>query len=60
MSVLLLPFDKNFEKSPGTFDFGGFIIIVVSEFLFAVSAALMKFSKKQSAAKLTRRYPLVR
>ena len=45
MRVLFSSFDKKFEKSLGTFDFGDFLIIFVAESLCAFSAALMEFSK---------------
>ena len=45
MRILFSPFDRKFENSVGTFDFGDIIIIFVAESLFAFSAALMEFFK---------------
>ena len=45
MCVLFSPFDKNLEKSLGTFDFGEFAIFFIAESLCAFSATLMEFSK---------------
>ena len=42
---LVFSFDRKFEKSLGTFDFGDFIIIYVAESLFVFPAVLMGFSK---------------
>ena len=43
---------KTFEKSLGTFNFGGFITIFVAESLFAFSAALIKFAKQPAHTQL--------
>ena len=45
MHFLFSPSDRKFQRSLGTFSFGGFIIIFVAVSLFASSAALMEFPK---------------